>query len=79
VFEGTRSERMGQSSYSDGEVIAPGQQAPGQLPVPEVPQALLFAIPLVLAALLLLITGSVPLALVAAVAGVAGVVRWSRR
>jgi hypothetical protein len=79
VFEGTRSERMGQSSYSDGEVIAPGQQAPGQLPVPEVPRALLFAIPLLLAALLLLITSSVPLALIAAVAGVAGVARWSRR
>ncbi len=79
VFEGTRSERVGQSSYGEEELAAAGGQAPGQLPLPEVPRALAFALPLLLAALLLMLTGSLPLALGVAVVGVLGVALWSRR
>lgn len=71
VFEGGRQGRMEQSAYGEG-AVAGAAERPRVAELPDVPRALLLVVPLLAAALLLLVSGSLPLALLAALAGGAG-------
>jgi hypothetical protein len=77
VFEGRRDSRMEQSIYGE-EQYDRATGAPRQLPLPEVGPALPFTLPILAAALLLVVTGSLLLALLAAAMGLLGIGLWLR-
>jgi hypothetical protein len=78
IFEGERNRRMEQSSYGEPQGIStPG--APQQFQLPEVTPALVFTLPLLAAALLLVLTSNLPLALLVALGGLLAVGFWLRR
>jgi AAA domain len=78
VFEGQGQGRLAQSSYGE-EQYAGAHAGPELLPLPEAPPLLPCAIPLLGALLLIVATGSLPLALLAAGVGCAGALLWTRR
>ena len=77
VFEGQGQGRMAESSYG-GEQYAGAGQAPQQLPLPETPAVLPFALPLLVALLALALGAGLLLALLAGVIVAAGVILWRR-
>jgi hypothetical protein len=78
VFEGDGAASPEQSRYdgAEGEAVPAGPRA---APLPDVSPALAYVLPLLVAALLLVVTGSVPLAILLALAGVATVFLVQRR
>ncbi|HJZ46727.1 MAG TPA: AAA family ATPase [Roseiflexaceae bacterium] len=77
VFEGSQRDQVAQSGYGE---IATEQSAdmPRQLPVPDARPILILLAPLILALLLYLSSGSLPLALAAVLVGLIAIVLWPR-
>jgi hypothetical protein len=75
VFEGGRRNQMPQSGYGDvaGEASV---NIPRQLPLPDATPILIVLVPLIIAPLLYLFSGSLPLSLAAALVGVAAAAVW---
>jgi hypothetical protein len=78
VFEGDEAQRVGRSTSSDDEATS-APRMPNAAPLPELSPALLFALPILAAALLLISGGSLPLALAVAAVGIALVAAWFNR
>jgi AAA domain len=78
VFEGQGHGRLAQSSYGEDQ-YGGASDAPELLPLPEALPILPWALPLLGALLLLIATGSLALALLAAGIGLAGGLLWMRR
>jgi hypothetical protein len=78
VFEGERRKRVEQSVYGE-ELYAGTSAAPQPLQLPEVSPVLALVCPVLAAALLLILTGSLPLALLVSVAGLVAMGLWLRR
>jgi Cdc6-like AAA superfamily ATPase len=78
IFEGQGQGRLAQSAYGEEQYAGAGR-VPQQLQVPETPPLLLFAIPLLGALLVLVLTGSPVAALLAGVVAAIGVWLWLRR
>jgi hypothetical protein len=78
VFEGQEHGRVAQSVYGEDQYGGTGK-FPQQIPLPETSPVLGFAIPLLGALLLFVITGSLPIATLVAALGCVGVGLWLRR
>ena len=77
IFEGGRQKRLEQSAYGEEQYAGPANM-PQQFQLPVVPAAVPLAFPVLAAALLLVITGNLLLALLVAVVGLAAVGLWLR-
>jgi hypothetical protein len=78
VFEGQSQGRMAQSAYGENQ-DAGGGRVVQQLPLPEVPPALVFVMPLLAALLVQALTNRLLLALLVGVIAALGVWFWMRR
>jgi hypothetical protein len=78
VFEGDGAAGRESSRYG-GDEAGTAAYGPQLAPLPDLPPALAFTLPLLVAALLFIATGSLPLALVVGAGGVVAVALWLRR
>ncbi|HWQ12668.1 MAG TPA: AAA family ATPase [Roseiflexaceae bacterium] len=78
VFEGDGAGSLDPSRYG-GDERGVARHGPQLAQLPDLPPALAFALPLLAAALLFVVSGNIPLALVVGLGGIVAVAAWLRR